>query len=163
MTKNAKKKQDGLCRRIVLYCIIPYYTVVYCILLVRYFFYICSFWSIFRPHVGAYPPPSLKSSSSVEEILTHMLRFGFLGREPGTSIKERIVFCLRECLVHFHFWEVIMDVDPCTYHFRSLKSGALVTPCNWKGDSLVNLGRNLCSGDSRSKGTWGYALRQKDG
>ena len=32
------------------------------------------------------------------------------------------------------FWEVIMDVDLCTYHFRSLKSGALVTPCNWKGD-----------------------------
>ena len=26
-----------------------------------------------------------------------------------------------------------MDVDLCTYHFRSLKSGALVTPCNWKG------------------------------
>ena len=31
-----------------------------------------------------------------------------------------------------------MDVDLCTYHFRSLKSGALETPCNWKGDLFID-------------------------
>ena len=38
--------------------------------------------------------------------------------------------------MHFHFRVMILGVDPCTYHFRSLKSGALVTPRNWKGGSM---------------------------
>ena len=36
-----------------------------------------------------------------------------------------------------------MDVDLCTYHFRSLKSGALVTPCNWKGDKQTMFTPNI--------------------
>ena len=105
-------------------------------LLVR-FFLIYVLLKAFSGRMLEHTPPSLESRAWVREILTHMLRFGFLGRGPGTSIKERIFFGLSECPMLFDFWVVIMDVDLCSYHFRSLKSGALVTL--WIGRGIENV------------------------
>ena len=89
-----------------------FYIVFYWLDMVRYaqilimfyyvFFYVCfeAFSGLILEHT---PPPSLESRAWVREILTHMLRHGFLGRGPGTSIKERIFFGLSECPMLFDF------------------------------------------------------------
>ena len=38
-----------------------------------------------------------------------------------------------------------MDMDPCTYHFRSLKSGALVTPVLGRGIEI------MCKGGAEAR------------